>query len=797
MVIQAAQLSVKVSADGADQTISKVKSVGDAVDQEQKRTNQAAKDLHTGLSNTFKTLAFAVGGGALAAGFLGGKAVGMAGDFQQSMTQLVTGAGESQKNLGQVSQGILDMAVKTGTATRDLAAGMYMIESAGYHGAAGLKVLQAAAEGAKVGNADLATVANGVTTIMTDYAKTGITASQATNILVATVASGKTHMTDLAAALSTILPTSSAVGVSMKDTAAAMATMTGEGTAAADASTYLRQLLMSLEAPASKTVKQFKEIGLSADDVAKEMKVSLPDTLQMIEDHLAKVYKEGSPQYVDALKNIAGGARQMEGILQLTGSHLQVFKDNLAGISDAVKKGGDAITGWNKVQGDFNFQMDKAKAVLETVGITIGRALLPTVTDFLQKGVIPLAQRFQDWLTKGGGLQDFQTVITNIANFFQNELIPAFTTFLNQDIVPLAQGVATLWQGAVNLFQAFQQGQPYADAVAIALGTLGSAIALIKIEEFAAGFLNAFADLASGQGIIYNLANEMLPELTQALGFTKTAAVETSAAVEGIGTASAVAETTVTASSAAMALALGVATAGISLLVGAAIAGIAASAVTGQNAMSKATQQAYDSLGKSADDMKAKSQADAAETQVTWQNTGDALAGRWQRAGEQMAKSSADARAKFIIDQQKMADAAEAAAQRADAAWGRASQAMDIVGLLRASGWTDMQIAKYLGQNVSSNTGTTLNTGQHIGAHAAGILNNPTGHWAMVGERGPELMHVPQGASILPNGMTPADLGGAGSNQPIMLSIDGVQFARVVMPYLTNQIRYSVGSVGW
>src|SRR5439155_4756198 len=121
----------------------------------------------------------------------------MAGDFQAGMTSLVTGAGESQKNIQMVSNGLLGLATQTGTSTKQLTDGMYMIESAGYHGADGLKVLQASAEGAKVGAANLADVANGVTTALTDYHMPASQAVSVTNDLIATVASGKTHMQDL------------------------------------------------------------------------------------------------------------------------------------------------------------------------------------------------------------------------------------------------------------------------------------------------------------------------------------------------------------------------------------------------------------------------------------------------------------------------------------------------------------------------------------------------------------------------------------------------------------------------
>src|SRR5262245_1467750 len=56
----------------------------------------------------------AIAGGAAAAGVV---AVKMAGDFQESMTSLVTGAGESEKNIKKVANGILAMAPKVGETT--------------------------------------------------------------------------------------------------------------------------------------------------------------------------------------------------------------------------------------------------------------------------------------------------------------------------------------------------------------------------------------------------------------------------------------------------------------------------------------------------------------------------------------------------------------------------------------------------------------------------------------------------------------------------------------------------------
>jgi TP901 family phage tail tape measure protein len=357
------------------------------------------------LLGSLKALAISLGVISLVAGVVGIVSAKMAGDFQSSMTLLVTGAGELQSNLKLVSDGILAMAPAVGESTKELAAGMFMIESSGQHGKQALLTLKDVAMGAKVGMASLADVANGVTTEMTDYAASHLTAAQATNTLIAAVSLGKTHMQDLANAMSTILPTSAAVHVSLTDTAAAMATMTAEGTDAASAATYLKQLLIALEAPSSKAASTLREVGLSAADVSTEMSKSLPGTLQMITDALKKKFPEGSAAYVEALKNIAGGSRQMQGILELTGSHLETFKNDVKGVSDAVNKGGDSIVGWNLVQDDFNQKVDQAKAGLETLFIKIGTAFLPILGQMFD-GITNNLSAFTSWTDKSHILED-------------------------------------------------------------------------------------------------------------------------------------------------------------------------------------------------------------------------------------------------------------------------------------------------------------------------------------------------------------------------------------------------------
>jgi TP901 family phage tail tape measure protein len=276
-----------------------------------------------------------LGGGFIA---VGGESLKMAANFQESMTQLVTGAGESEAGLKVVSQGILDMAGQVGESTSQLAQGMYMIESAGYHGAAGLNVLKASAEGAKVGNADLQTVADGVTTLLTDYKIPASEAATVTSKLVETVASGKTKMQDLAGALAQVAPAASAAHVDMNQLLGAMATMTAAGTPAADAATQLKQTILQLSNPSAKAKTEMQSLGLNANDVSQNLgKRGLTGTFDLLTQAIAAHTSGGTVLIQQMQKAAAAGSGWQTELARMTPVQ-QAQIDTLAGQGQAMEQ---------------------------------------------------------------------------------------------------------------------------------------------------------------------------------------------------------------------------------------------------------------------------------------------------------------------------------------------------------------------------------------------------------------------------------------------------------------------------
>ncbi len=377
-------------------------------------------------------------------------AVDAAGKFQDSTTHLVTDAGESAKSLGMVQQGILGVSASTGTSASAITDAMYHIESSGFHAASGLAILKTTAEGAKVGGADLDTTSKALIGTLTAYYGTSLTAGQATkdstslmNQLITTVGSGDMRMQDLASSLSNVTPVAAAAHISFAQVGGAIATMTSQGMSARQATQNLAHTIRSLTSPTNVQAVEMKAMGLSANEVAKNVgKTGLAGTLDEMRDavlsntqggnvmldllkgmspaaqgmanqilagsistgNLTKAMKTLSPEqyalvsrfkttatsvtglqqtYTGAMSKMLGGATGLNVGLMLTGTHMGDLQKSTAAIDAESKKASGTVDNWSTIQGTFAFKTQQAKASLEDTGIALGSALLPAVTAVL------------------------------------------------------------------------------------------------------------------------------------------------------------------------------------------------------------------------------------------------------------------------------------------------------------------------------------------------------------------------------------------------------------------------------
>ncbi|HUM06361.1 MAG TPA: phage tail tape measure protein [Terriglobales bacterium] len=345
-----------------------------------------AKDLATPIMEKSKTSAFAMGGtldkmGKVSAAALVGIAVAsvkMAGDFENSTTRLMTSAGESEKNIDMVRQGMLRMAGQVGMSAEDLSKGMYTVESAGYHGAAGLDVLKASAQGAKDENADLATVANAVTDVLKDYHEPAAKAADVTSQIVAAVSHGKTTMELFSNALANVLPLAGQLHISFADVSGALAEMTSHGMNARRASQNLANAMRELVNPNTVMTGELKKFGYTASDLQDSLSSrGLTGTLQWLADVADKGAAKIGQKPVQALAKLTGSSAALTAALMVSGKNADETNEAIKDIGKASADSSGNVEGFSKIQKNFNQQLSELKASAESAGIEIGDKLIP------------------------------------------------------------------------------------------------------------------------------------------------------------------------------------------------------------------------------------------------------------------------------------------------------------------------------------------------------------------------------------------------------------------------------------
>ncbi len=393
MSIVAASLVARVAVDGAQEAMSVLSGMGGAVNKlvdsfklfsmgAPKTGMMALKQGFGELLTSALKLAAIVGIVAAAAAIaLGVVAVKAAADFQQGLNRLITGAGDTTDNMKQMGQAILGISSATGVLTGQLLPAMYQIISANQRGAQAEDTLRVAAMGSIVEQAKIVDVAKAITTVMTDFVKQHYTATQAMNGLTRATQLGKLTLEQLSTALSPILSTAANLGIHFSDLAAAMSAMTNAGVPADRAATSLRFLMQSLENPTKKATTAMQAMGLNTVAVGEEMKKSLPGALQMIYQAALKAGPEGSVPFNRAMSDMIGGQRSLQAMLSLTGTHFATFKDDAAKIAAAMDISKTAVLGWDVAQGNFNMQLDRAKASFQGLLITIGHQATIYKTD--------------------------------------------------------------------------------------------------------------------------------------------------------------------------------------------------------------------------------------------------------------------------------------------------------------------------------------------------------------------------------------------------------------------------------
>lgn len=493
-------------------------------------------EFGTGLSSSVDALAgFTAGAARLEAGILATGAaaavfaVNTAATFDQNFRGLTTLIEKPVAALGGFRQGILDYARGSTQSLDDIAGALNIAIGQGIDYTKSLDLI-AVAEKAAVGNrATLGDATLALVSTLNAYGYSTDQTQRISDVFFRTIADGNITITDLASGLSQITPQAAALGVPIEQIGAVLATLTAQGTPAAQAITQLSGVFNAFLKPSDQAQKLAESLGLKFDAAAvkaKGLSGALADVASKTggsADQMAILFGdvEGfraalaltttqSGKFaleLEAMKNATGATdeafRRMGGALQLAGQNLQTaFQIALIGIGDRL--------------------LDESGGIVSA----LARIVL-AVGDAAKSGAL---KPFVDDLE--AGFRRVQTVLESVARNLPAALSSADLSSYRAGVQAVADALGRLFGGAdltsvEGLRSAIEQ----------------TGVAFNLLSQYVAGALDGIGPFATGLATIASTIASINPETVAFVGTLGGLAIGLSA----VGTALSVAAPLLTA----------------------------------------------------------------------------------------------------------------------------------------------------------------------------------------------------------------------------------------------------------
>ncbi|MDH7604841.1 MAG: phage tail tape measure protein [Melioribacter sp.] len=391
-------LTVKLGVDAKDAEV-QVKQFTDKVAVFSKST---IAHLAT-VSQQFRTIGYLFSAVVTAPIVLATKSVAkMAMEYEFSIQKIVGLTGTAQNVVNQWSKSIQNMSKEFGRKPKELAEALYFIASSGIEGAEALEVLKMSAKAAASGLGETQDIANYLTSVLNAYRGTGLTAAYATDVLVAAVREGKAEAQGFAAAMGSLTPIASNLGVSIDQVAGAMAAITLTGSTAAQAATYLRGMFNVLMKETEKGADAMDEASAALGT----MKTSYADLRKILREQgvmaLMEKLNELSAAYGETLvSKVFPNIRSILAVLSLSGKNM---KYNSQIIKEVTNSSGALGKAFAAVADTIKIRYDKAISSMEVSMIKIGAAVANNLIPLLEN-LSKRIERLADWFD---GLTDAQ-----------------------------------------------------------------------------------------------------------------------------------------------------------------------------------------------------------------------------------------------------------------------------------------------------------------------------------------------------------------------------------------------------
>lgn len=427
---------------------------------------------------------------AMAATFAVKKIIDFGAAFESSFAKVKTLIDPTTTDIKALESGIIELSMSAGVAATALSEGLYQAISAGIDvtgdGADAIAFMDRMNKLAVGGFTNLTKAVDLTTTAMNVYGFGLDDVDYLTDLFIKTQNKGKTTVDELAASMSSVLPTAAAMGVGIDEVMSAMAALTAQGVPTATAATQLQRLFAELGKSGTQASNALFELSGKTFGELQDEGYNVSQIMSMMQDHA----DANNLSMLDLFGSIQAG----QGALLLAGEGADIFTDALEYMGeeiDATEAAYDIMT--DTFEHKSNVAKEKVKGLaIQAFGVL--KVAIGGVLVFIAKLIDAI-----DWFLKNGGI--FKNIILGIAG--------ALATY--KAVTSAIVLVTKVWTAAQWLLNAALTANPLG-IIIVAIGALiGIIIFLVKnVEKVRHVFAKVFKAIAN---VVISTVNLMIKAL--------------------------------------------------------------------------------------------------------------------------------------------------------------------------------------------------------------------------------------------------------------------------------------------
>ena len=308
-------------------------------------------------------------------------------DVESSMMKVANNTTLTTGQISLMNDTVKRLGMESGASFDQLGQGFMHIVNFGFSASDSVGILDAAMKSAVASGGDVGQTANVLANVMHEFSIPVRNAAGAMNMLHVEANRGNMTLEQLVEAGGPAFAMAANLGVSVTETAAALATFTQHGFSASEGATQFRGIISHIIGPA-------KQVSDRLDDISQKTGVNLVRDFStaglrakgfvgVLNDIRAAAAKLGESA-LDLIIKLIPALRGGVGAMALVGTGLQDLQKNVAAAKELMTGAGVTQEQYTRQQKTLQAEVDKAKNSLVMLGKEIEDTLLPALSPLIE-----------------------------------------------------------------------------------------------------------------------------------------------------------------------------------------------------------------------------------------------------------------------------------------------------------------------------------------------------------------------------------------------------------------------------